>query len=70
MMPIIMMKIGQVCSIKHIIGDDETKRHLEHLGFILGENITVVAEMAGNLIVNIKGSRIALSKSLANKIIV
>jgi len=69
-MPIIMMKSGEECTIKQIIGDDETKRHLEHLGFILGENITVVTEMAGNLIVNIKDSRIALSKSLANKIIV
>ena len=69
-MPIIMMKSGESRSIKHIIGDDDIKRHLEHLGFILGEKITVVAEIAGNLIVSIKDSRIALSKSLANKIIV
>lgn len=70
MMPITMTKSGETCSIKNIVGNDGTRRHLENLGFVPGENVTVVAEMAGNLIVNVKDSRIALSKSMANKILV
>ncbi|MHC6179916.1 FeoA family protein [Clostridium sp. JNZ X4-2] len=69
-MPITMIKVGDTSSIKNIVGSDDTRRHLEHLGFVLGENITVVADITGNLIVNVKDARIALSKSMANKIIV
>lgn len=70
MMPITMTKSGETNNIKNIIGNDTTRRHLENLGFVPGAAITVVAEMAGNLIVNIKDSRVALSKSMANKILV
>lgn len=69
-MPITMVKVGDTSSIKSIAGNDDTRRHLGHLGFVLGENITVVADITGNLIVNIKDSRIALSKAMANKIMV
>lgn len=70
MMPITMVKRGETGRIKDIVGNDNIRRHLEHLGFVTGENITVVAEISGNLIVNVKDSRIALSKSMANKILV
>ncbi|MFL0196413.1 ferrous iron transport protein A [Clostridium sp. WILCCON 0269] len=69
-MPITMTKVGETSSIKNILGNDDTRRHLEHLGFVLGENVTVVAEMYGNLIVNVKDARIALNKSMAKRIIV
>ncbi|AJA46632.1 Fe2+ transport system protein A [Clostridium pasteurianum DSM 525 = ATCC 6013] len=70
MMPITMLKVGETNNIKNITGNDKTRRHLEHLGFIIGENVTVVSEIAGNLIVGVKNSRIALSKSMANRIMV
>ncbi|MDF2503747.1 FeoA family protein [Clostridium sp.] len=69
-MPITMIKVGETDSIKNITGNDDTRRHLEHLGFVIGENITVVSEIAGNLIVKVKDARIALSKSMANRIMV
>lgn len=69
-MPITLTKAGETSSIKNILGNDDTRRHLEHLGFVPGENVTVVAEIAGNLIVNIKDTRIAINKSMANRIIV
>lgn len=69
-MPITMVKVGETSSIKNVTGNDYTRKHLEHLGFVLGENVTVVAEISGNLIVNIKNSRIALNKSMANRILV
>ncbi|WP_347560957.1 FeoA family protein [Clostridium sp. JN-1] len=69
-MPLTMLRIGETNSIKNIVGNDNTKCHLEHLGFVAGEAVTVVAELAGNLIVNVKDARIALSKSMANRIMV
>lgn len=69
-MPITMVRVGESGSIKNITGNDNTRRHLENLGFVQGENVTVVAEIAGNMIVNIKDARIALNKAMANKIIV
>ncbi len=69
-MPITMVKVGESGSIKGIRGNDDIRRHLEHLGFVLGESVTVVAEIAGNLIVKVKNARIALSKSMANRIVV
>lgn len=69
-MPITMIEVGETSSIKNITGNDDTRRHLEHLGFVIGENITVVSEIAGNLIVKVKDARIALSKSMANRIMV
>ncbi|CAB1244990.1 MULTISPECIES: FeoA family protein [Clostridium] len=69
-MPITMIRVGESGSIKNITGNDNTRRHLENLGFVQGENVTVVAEIAGNMIVNIKDARIALNKAMANKIIV
>ncbi len=70
MMPLTMAKIGETNSIKKITGKDEVRRHLENLGFVPGEPVTVVAELAGNMILLIKDSRIALDKSMAIRIMV
>ena len=65
-----MAKCGEVNYIKKIIGKDDVKRHLAELGFVVGECVTVVSILGGNMILNIKGSRIALDKSMTNRIIV
>lgn len=70
MMPLTMAQTGETNIIKQINGKDDTKRFLESLGFVTGGNVTIVSEIAGNMIVNIKDTRIALSKTMANRIIV
>ena len=70
MMPLTMMSIGQTNIIKNIGGKEETKRFLENLGFVAGGAVTVVSDNGGNLIVNIKDSRVAIGKDMANKIMV
>lgn len=69
-MPLTMSRTGEINTVQKINGRDDTKRFLESLGFVEGGNVTVVSEMGGNLIVNVKDTRIALNKSMANKIIV
>lgn len=69
-MPLTMTKSGQTTTIQRIAGKDEIKRHLADLGFIEGETVTVVSEIAGNLIINVKGVRIALDRMMANRIMV
>ncbi len=69
-MPLAMAKAGETSSIKKVGGKDETKRFLENLGFVVGGNVTVVSENNGNIIVNVKDSRIAISREMANKIII
>lgn len=70
MVPLTMAQKGEALNIKRITGKDETQRHLAELGLIVGEDVTVIAELAGNLIINIKGSRIAIDKVLANRIMI
>ena len=69
-MPLTMIETGVKHSIKAIHGKDETRQFLSNLGFVVGSDITVVAEISGNVIVNIKDSRVAISKSMANRIMV
>lgn len=69
-MPLSMAREGESNIIKRIGGRDETRRFLENLGFVAGSAVTVVAELGGNLIVNVKESRIAIGKDMANKIMV
>ena len=69
-MPLTMASAGIKNTILKITGKDETKSFLKSLGFIEGEEVTIVNEIGGNLIVAIKDSRIALDKSMANRIIV
>ncbi len=69
-MPLSFSPAGSVVSIKAIRGKDETRRFLESLGFVVGGSVTVISEMGGNLIVNVKESRVALSRAMANRILV
>ena len=68
MMPLTMAKSGERVTVRKITGKDEIRQHLAELGFVVDSDITVVSEIAGNLIVQVKDSRIALDKSMANRI--
>ena len=65
-----MVKPGEANVIRRIGGKEETKRFLENLGFVVGGNVEVISETSGNLIVNVKQSRVAIGKDMANKIMV
>lgn len=69
-MPLAMVEIGAKQIIKKINGKDETKRFLENLGFVVGGEVTVVSQLSGNMIVNVKESRVAISQAMANRIMV
>ena len=69
-MPLTFAKVGETSRIVKITGKDEVRQHLANLGFVSGEQVTVVSEMAGNLILKIKDSRIALDKGMASLIII
>ncbi|QSX06927.1 ferrous iron transport protein A [Sedimentibacter sp. zth1] len=70
MMPLTYATIGVDNIIKKIGGKSDIRFHLQKLGFIVGTSITVVSELAGNVIVNVKESRVAISKEMAAKIMV
>lgn len=70
MMPLTMVREGEPNIIKKIGGKGETRRFLENLGFVAGGVVIVVSEMGGNMIVNVKDSRVAIGKDMANKIMV
>lgn len=69
-MPLTMARTGEKNVIHRIGGREEVRRFLENLGFVTGGTVTVVAQMGGNMIVNIKDSRVAIGKDMANKIMV
>ena len=69
-MPLAMAKAGETASILKITGKDEVRQHLAELGFVVGGTVTVVSEMAGGLIVQVKDSRVALDRSMANRILI
>ena len=69
-MPLTMAKPKETQIIRKIGGREETRKFLEGMGFITGGEITVVSKVAGNVIVSVKGSRIAIGKEMADKIIV
>lgn len=68
MMPLIFAKEGETVTIRRISGKDEVRQHLAELGFVMDAEVLIVSYMAGNLIVQVKGSRIALDKSMAQRI--
>ncbi len=70
MMPLTMAKVGEENLIKKIGGKAEARQFLENLGFVVGGAVTVITEIRGNVIVNVKDSRIAVSREMANKIMV
>ena len=70
MLPLTMASQGEPMTIKKIGGKQETKKFLETLGFVVGGTVTVVSEINGNMIVNVKDSRVAIGKDMAKKIMV
>ena len=68
--PLTMAKTGETIVICKISGKDEVRQHLAELGFVVGSDVTVVSEIGGNLIVQVKDSRIALDKTMANRIMI
>lgn len=70
MIPLLFATPGEENIIKKIGGSAETKLHLENLGFVTGGTITVITELGGNLIVNVKDSRVAVSSETAGKIMI
>ena len=70
MMPLSMVKPGETNTIKKVGGKEETRKFLENHGFVTGGEVTVVSEIEGNLIVNVKDSRVAIGKDMANRIMV
>ena len=70
MTPLSLADIGEENTVKKIGGSPEVKKHLENLGFVVGGNVTVVTSLGGNVIVNVKGSRVAISEEMARKIMI
>ena len=70
MMPLTLANIGEENVIKRVGGNPEVKKHLEALGFICGSTVTVINAIGGNVIVNVKESRIAISREMAQRIMV
>lgn len=69
-MPLSMAQEGEQKVIRKVGGKEETRKFLEKLGFVAGSAVTVVSETGGNLIVNVKDSRVAIGRDMANKIII
>ena len=70
MMPLTMANTGEQNIINKVGGKEDTRRFLENLGFVAGAAVTVISQVEGNIIVNIKDSRVAIGKDMANKIMV
>lgn len=69
MIPLSMARPGETVIIRKITGKDEVRQHLAELGFVVEESVTVVSGIGGNLILQVKDSRIALDRSLANRVL-
>ena len=70
MMPLTMAKVGKKNTIKKVGGKEETRKFLENLCFVAGGIVTVVSEIGGNMILNVRDSRIALGRDMAKKIMI
>ena len=70
MMPLMFANPGDEVIIKKVGGSAETKKHLEDLGFVVGGSVTIVNALGGNVIVNVKESRVAISEEMARRIMV
>ena len=70
MMPLTLANIGEENMIRRVGGKQEVKKHLEDLGFVAGSRVTVISVLGGNVIVNVKESRVAVSREMAQKIMV
>ena len=69
-MPLTMLNIGETGEIKRIGGNEETRRFLNNLGFVVGAEVVVVSAIGGNVIVNIKDSRVAINEDMAKHIMI
>ncbi len=69
-MPLSMLGIGQTNSIKKVTGKDDIRKFLANLGFVEGAEVTIVSELSGNMILNVKDTRVALDKRMVNRIMV
>ncbi len=69
-MPLAMVTAGETVRVSRITGKDEVRQHLAELGFVLDAEVTVVTQMGGSLILEVKGSRVALDASMASRILV
>ena len=70
MLPLTMARPGETVVIRKITGRDEVRQHLAELGFVVDESVTVISEMAGNLILQVKDSRVAVDRTMANRIMI
>ena len=70
MMPLGMATVGDVNTIRKITGRDEVRQHLAELGFVVGEEVRVVNELGGSLILSVKDTRVALGRDMAMRIMV
>lgn len=70
MMPLTLANVGEENIIKKVGGNPDTKKFLENLGFVVGGTVTIISEISGNVIVNVKESRVAVSKEMVAKIMV
>ena len=70
MMPLTLMSPGEDAIIQRLGGKPEVRQHLENLGFVVGGNVSVINTIGGNLIVNVKEARVAISREMAQKIMV
>lgn len=70
MMPLALADVGKENIIKKIGGSPEVKKHLENLGFVVGGSVTVISTLGGNMIVNVKESRVAINNEMARKIMI
>lgn len=70
MMPLSLAGVGENNIIKKIGGKPEVKKHLENLGFVVGGNVQIISTLGGNVIVNVKEARLAISEEMARKIMV
>ena len=70
MLPLTMANPGEPVTIKKIGGKPEVKKHLENLGFVVGGHVKIISKLGGNVIVNVKETRVAISNELAQKIMI
>lgn len=70
MMPLSMARPGETVTIRKITGKDDVRQHLAELGFVVNTDVTVVSELGGSLILQVKDSRVALDRTMANRVMI
>lgn len=70
MLPLVMAQVGEESTIMKINGQDKTRQHLAELGFVVGEKVTVISKLGGNMILSVKNSRIAVDEDMLKRIMV